>query len=107
MTEIRASTMENVMNKEMVQGNFTECIQSIQFSGFNPPPPARKLVGDLFYLTVKTLDAGERGITCCANGFYANECVEKSVFNPNPTKSKSSTGKPNSAYSYTLIGCLN
>jgi len=93
MKEIHASTIENVMNKDMVQGDFTKCVESIQFSGFNPPPPARKLVGDLFYLTVKTLDAGEKGITCCVNGFYVNDSIEKSVFSPTPAKSKSSTGK--------------
>ena len=45
-------------------------------------PKARSLAGDLFYLTVKTLDAGERGITCCANGFYVNNSIERNTFNP-------------------------
>ena len=67
-------------------------------------PKARSLAGDLFYLTVKTLDAGEKGITCCANGFYVNNSVERNTFNPLPRK----TGpKQNTSFSYTLIGCLN
>jgi len=59
-------------------------------------------------LTVKTLDAGEKGVTCCVNGFYINDSVEKSSFKPQPSQRKNtSTGKSNSAFSYTLIGCLN
>jgi hypothetical protein len=69
-------------------------------------PPQRRLAGDLFYLTVKTLDAGERGITCCTNGFYINDSVEKSHFNPLPTQRKSASGQSLGAFSYTLVGCL-
>jgi len=72
---------------------YTKCIESIQFSSFNPAPAARKLAGDLFYLTVKTLDAGERGITCCVNGYYVNNCVEKTTFNPKPSQKKNVLGK--------------
>jgi protein TIF31 len=78
---------------------FTQCYESINYSSFNPVPATRLIVGDLFYLTVKTLDKGERGITCCTNGFYVNNNVEKGVFNPLPANK--------GAYSYTLIGCLN
>jgi hypothetical protein len=71
-------------------------------SSFNPPPASRQLVGDLLYLTVKTLDAGEKGITCCVNGFYQNDSVEKGIFSPQPSKKRAVV-----AFSYTLIGCLN
>jgi len=85
-----------------------KCVETVQYSQFNPVPATRKLVGDLFYLTVKTLDAGERGITCCTNGFYANDSIEKINFQPSPSQRKSTvTGKSMSAFSYTLIGCLN
>jgi len=43
------------------------------------------MVGDLFYLVVKTLDAGEVGITCCVNGYYKNDNVEKQSFSPAPS----------------------
>lgn len=56
---------------------------------------------------MKTLDVGERGITCCVNGFFVNNNVEGSVFNPSPSNKKSASGKSNPAFSYTLIGCLN
>jgi protein TIF31 len=88
------------MYKELVQQKFQQCFESIQYSTFNPVPSNRKIQGDLFYLTVKTLDKGERGVTCCTKGFYANNNVEKGTFNPGPNAQ-------NSCFSYSLIGCLN
>jgi protein TIF31 len=104
LCELQSGTVEVEMKKEQ----FLKCYDSVQYSCFNPVPPSRKLAGDLFYLTVKTLDAGEKGITCCVNGFYINDSIEKSVFKPEPSQRKNLTsGKSNSAFSYTLIGCLN
>ncbi len=77
-----------------------KCVESIQFSGFNPVPPYRRLVGDLFYLTVKTIDTGDHGITCSVNGFYKNDSIEKQVFSPGPST------KHSACFSYTLVGCL-
>jgi hypothetical protein len=55
-----------------------KCVESINFSAsYNPVPPYRRLAGDLFYLVVKTLDAGEHGITCNVNGFYRNDNIER------------------------------
>lgn len=68
--------------------NYPKCIESIQFSSFNPVPADRRQQGDLFYITVKTLDVGERGITACVNGFYVNNNVEGSTFNPSPSTKK-------------------
>ena len=76
LEDIQSSTIDKLMNKEQ----YVKCIEYINFSAFNPVPAARKLAGDLFYLTVKTTDSGERGITCCVNGFYVNDNVEKGVF---------------------------
>jgi len=59
------------------------------------------MVGDIFYLTVKTLEGVEHGITCCVNGFYKNNSIENQSFNPLPY----SKGSP--CYSYTLVGCLH
>lgn len=58
------------------------------------------MVGDLFYLVVRTLEGTEHGITCSVNGFYRNDSVEKSHFQPGPSQSR------NACYSYTLVGCL-
>lgn len=86
---------------------YVECYESIQFSSFNPVPPARRLAGDLFYLNVKTLDQGDKGITCSVNGFYMNDSVEKNNFSPKPSSRASAGGKQASAFSYTLVGCLH
>ena len=68
---------KNPIDKEMNKVQKIKCVEQISFSSFNPVPPYRKMLGDIFYLTVKTLDVGEVGITCCINGFYKNENIEK------------------------------
>ena len=52
-----------------------KCVESIQFSSNNPVSDQRKIQGDLFYLTVRTLEnpAYEHGITCNVGGFYRND----------------------------------
>lgn len=91
---------KNPIEVEMNKVQHVKCLESIQFSpSFNPVPANRRLMGDLFYLTVKTLDTGDHSITCCVNGFYRNDSVEKQVFSPQP-----SANKP--CYSYSLVGCL-
>lgn len=77
-----------------------KCIESITFSQFNPVPPYRRMVGDLFYLVVRTLDAGDCGITCSVNGFYRNDNQEKQHFSPGPSTTRAPCA------SYTLVGCL-
>ena len=105
LLDISQSTIEKMMNKE---NNYVKTLDNFQFSSFNPVPPSRKLAGDLFYLTAKTSDGVDCGITCCVNGFYKNDSVEKSVFNPSPSTRKNPvTGKSNVCFSYTLMGCLN
>lgn len=71
---------KNPIEKEMNKVQHVKCVENIQFSIFNPVPPYRRLVGDLFYLVVKTLDHGDIGITCCVNGFYRNDNIEKQQF---------------------------
>ena len=80
-----------------------KCIESIQFSQFNPVPPKRRMAGDLFYLVVRTLEnpALEHCITCSVNGFFKNDSVEKATFSSNPST------RSNPCFSYTLAGCLN
>ena len=80
-----------------------QCIESIEFSGFNPVSETRKMQGDLFYLVVRTLEnpSVEVGITCSVNGFYRNESSERVSFSPAPAQRSSA------CFSYTLAGCLN
>lgn len=86
---------------EMNKVQHIKCVESITFSGFNPVPPYRRMVGDLFYLVVRTLDSGEHGITCNVNGFYRNDSLERSNFAPGPSSQR------NPCYSYTLVGTIH
>jgi protein TIF31 len=58
--------------------NHVQCVESIEFSSFNPVPDNRKMAGDLFYLSVKTLEnpGVEHCITVSVNGFYKNDSSE-------------------------------
>lgn len=78
-----------------------KCIEYIQISSFNPVPAHRKLKGDLLYLTVRTLQGQEHGITCCASGFYKNDSNERYTFSPDASRRHSP------CFSYTLVGTLS
>lgn len=56
-------------------------------SGWNPPPGARRLRGDLMYLYVVTLEEKRLHITACTRGFYVNQSTDE-VFNPKAANSK-------------------
>ena len=89
------------IEQEMNKVQLVKSVESIQFSSaYNPVPSYRRMVGDLFYLVVKTVDAGEYGITCNVNGFFRNDNVERQHFSPGPSTSRAP------CYSYTLVGCL-
>ncbi|XP_031494189.1 clustered mitochondria protein isoform X2 [Nymphaea colorata] len=75
----------------------TKCVESIVFSSFNPVPSHRRLVGDLIYLDIETLEGHKVCITGTTRTFYVNSSLG-SVLDPRPTK--------NSSESFTLIGLL-
>lgn len=58
------------------------------------------MVGDLFYLVLRPIEGGEVGITCSVNGFFRNDSVEKSSFQPGPSQQR------NPCFSYTLVGTI-
>jgi protein TIF31 len=60
-----------------------QCIKSIVFSGYNPPPGPRKLAGDLMYLEVTTEDNVMFNVTAHVNGFYVNRSTP-AKFDPQP-----------------------
>jgi protein TIF31 len=67
--------------------NFNEKKESdfgnvIASSGFNPPPLYRKLLGDLYYIHVRTLEETDFHITAIAEGFLVNQSSQGN-FNPN------------------------
>lgn len=58
-------------------------VRELQFSKWNPPPTRRKLQGDLFYLTLVTVEMEEYCITACTTGFFVNK-GNNDYFNPEP-----------------------
>jgi len=74
-----------------------KCVESIVFSSFNPPPSYRRLVGDLLYLDVVTLEGSKYCITGTTTTFYVNSS-SGNILDPKPTKAASEAT--------TLIGLL-
>lgn len=65
-----------------------KCVESIVFSSFNPPPSYRRLVGDLIYLDVVTLEGNKYSITGSTKMFYVNSSSANSL-DPRPSKATS------------------
>ncbi|CAL0310303.1 unnamed protein product [Lupinus luteus] len=62
-----------------------KCVESIVFSSFNPPPSYRRLVGDLIYLDVLTLEGNKFCITGSTKVFYVNSS-SANILDPMPSK---------------------
>ncbi|KAH1106720.1 hypothetical protein J1N35_010488 [Gossypium stocksii] len=62
-----------------------KCVESIVFSSFNPPPSYRRLVGDLIYLDIETLEGNKYCITGTTKMFYVNSSTGN-VLDPRPSK---------------------
>ncbi|KAF9675620.1 hypothetical protein SADUNF_Sadunf09G0051100 [Salix dunnii] len=73
------------------------CVDNIIFSSFNPPPGHRRLVGDLIYLDVVTLEGNKCCITGTTKMFYVNSSTGN-VLDPRPSKATSEAT--------TLVGLL-
>ncbi|XP_008231340.1 PREDICTED: clustered mitochondria protein [Prunus mume] len=63
-----------------------KCVESIVFSSFNPPPSYRRLVGDLIYLDVVTMEGNKHCITGTTKLFYVNSSTGNTL-DPRPSKS--------------------
>ncbi|KAM7535310.1 hypothetical protein Aperf_G00000101429 [Anoplocephala perfoliata] len=59
------------------------CLKHLLLSNWNPPSPARRLVGDLLYLVVTFLEGKCCHITASIKGFFVNQSTDE-VFNPKP-----------------------
>ena len=58
---------------------------SILFSGWNPPPPNRHMMGDLLYLIIET-PTTQHHVTACPLGYFVNS-THQDAFDPTPTTS--------------------
>ncbi|KAK4285521.1 hypothetical protein QN277_002210 [Acacia crassicarpa] len=65
-----------------------KCLESIVFSSLNPPPSYRRLVGDLIYLDVITLEGNKYCITGSTKMFYVNSSTGNTL-DPRPSKASS------------------
>lgn len=87
-TELRWSQLDDLCH--------VEC--KISFGGFNPPPPHRRLLGDLVYLEVQLPGNEEMvHITAIPTGFYVNRS-KGGKFDPSPS------AEP--CFSHELLDCL-
>ncbi|XP_047337970.1 clustered mitochondria protein-like isoform X2 [Impatiens glandulifera] len=77
--------------------NEIKSVENIVFSSLNPPPSYRRLVGDLIYLDVVTLEGNTYCITGTTKMFYVNSSTGNTL-DPKPSKASSESA--------TLIGLL-
>ncbi|XP_010523680.1 PREDICTED: clustered mitochondria protein [Tarenaya hassleriana] len=77
------SSLSKLINSPLKE---IKCVESIVFSSFNPPPSHRRLVGDLIYLDVVTLEGNKYCMTGTTKTFYGNSSTG-SVLDPRPCKS--------------------
>jgi protein TIF31 len=80
-----------------------ECL--LQWSPFHPPPPNRKLMGDIGYLMFSIQGSPTLHITAIPTGFYVNRSTSPSLdgaarphFDPSPA--------PEPCFSHALLDCL-
>ncbi|GAA5933681.1 hypothetical protein JCM1841_005504 [Sporobolomyces salmonicolor] len=59
------------------------CIKSLGVSPWSPPPHARRLRGDIIYLTVQTLESESYTLTGSTSGFWISKTTA-SIFDPSP-----------------------
>ncbi|EDV22641.1 uncharacterized protein TRIADDRAFT_28748, partial [Trichoplax adhaerens] len=78
--------------------SYQDCLKELSTSGWNPPPPNRKLQGDLMYVNVETLEGETYNITASITGFFVNRTKDH-IFNPAPSSEF--------PLSHTLAGLLN
>ncbi|KAI9593693.1 clustered mitochondria-domain-containing protein [Syncephalis fuscata] len=57
------------------------CLNTLTLSGWNPIPHVRRLQGDLLYVSAVTLEGEAFCITASIDGFYVNNCTDK-TFDP-------------------------
>lgn len=67
------------------EGKSIKCVRQLNYSNWNPPPPSRRLLGDLIYLFFHTLEDKRYHITACPRGFYVNMSTDDQ-FNPHPVQ---------------------
>jgi hypothetical protein len=76
------------------------CVSSIRLSSPNPPPPFRRIRGDLFYLDVALPDAAVVAITASTSGFCVRQADE-------PLAAAVHDAAPAHAFHSSIASCLS
>jgi protein TIF31 len=78
-----------------------KALRALNFSGFNPPPANRRLMGDFYYIDFTPIEADLAPVVIVANtrGFFVSQS-KQGKFNPSPAATKP-------CHSSTLSGCLS
>ena len=79
------SSVRNINPSAGQPAPLPECLKSICFSGWNPPPSQRRLKGDLCYLQVTNLEDSTFHVTATETGFFINS-TSHTVFDPTPAR---------------------
>lgn len=82
----------------------THIRMTIRLSGYHPPPPHRRVIGDLAYLEVTFPDGSITHVTAFMMGYYINRS-SMTRFDPTPVVTKNSD-KNVCCYSHALLDCL-
>jgi len=79
-----------------------QCVRSLLFSPFNPPPPHLRQRGHLVYLTVVTLEGESAMLVCTTRGWHvARSASPNAAFDPAPRTT------PKSISAHSLIDLLH
>jgi len=93
------------MDRRLYDLNDTTHIRmTIRLSGYHPPPPHRRVVGDLAYLEVTLPDGSITHVTAFMMGYYINRS-SMTRFDPTPVVTKNGD-KNGCCYSHALLDCL-
>jgi len=77
-----------------------KCVRGLSYSGFNPPPANRRLMGDFYYIDYTPIEVDLPAVVICANtrGFYVTQS-KQGKFSP--------LAASKSCHASTLAGCLS
>eukprot|EP00054_Salpingoeca_dolichothecata_P029403 m.231638 g.231638 ORF g.231638 m.231638 type:complete len:1273 (+) comp26466_c1_seq18:216-4034(+) len=73
--------ISNLQTSVLSQRKEAICLRQLVYNGWNPPPGNRQLQGDLFYLTVETMEKESFSVTASVHGFFVNRSTTEN-FDP-------------------------
>ena len=80
------------------QSKAAKCLKGIHYSGWNPAPPQRRMLGEIAYIEVDTAAEGAFFLTATQEGFFVNRST-KGQFDPRPVPD-------NACFSHELLSTI-